>query len=134
MPVGLEVDEPVRLAQRLDDLRVGIEDRQALEQRRSGDKAAVAADRIVDRQPVAPAQFVVVCAMAGRRVHRAGAGVERHVLAEDDGHLAFVERVLEAQPLERPARGLAEHAMGGRANALGEGLQQRFGHDQPVGS
>jgi hypothetical protein len=38
--------------------------------------------------------------MTGRGMHGAGAGLERDVLAEDDGHLAVVERVLELQPLE----------------------------------
>ncbi len=96
---------------RLDDLRVCVADGQALEERRAGDEAPVVPDRVVDRQAVAPAHLVVVGAVAGRRVHGAGAGIERHVLAENHRHLALVERVLEAQALERLALRLAEHAM-----------------------
>jgi hypothetical protein len=67
-------------------------------------------------------------------VHGAGAGIERHVLAEDHRHFAVVERVLEAQSLERlPAR-LGDDAVCRRADPLGEGLDERLRDDEPVGT
>ena len=132
VPDLLGVDEATGVAQCLDDLRVRVPDRQALEQRRAGDETPVVAHRVVDRQVVAAAHLVVVGAVAGRRVHGTGARIERHVVAEDDRHLALVERVLEAQSLERPACHLAEHAMRARADARSEGREQRLGHDQAL--
>ena len=99
--IRLEMHQPPALAQRLDDLRVRIEHRESLEERRARDEAAVVADRVVDRQAVVLADLEVVRAVAGRGVHGAGAGFERHVIAEDDGHFALVERMLEPQALER---------------------------------
>src|SRR6185436_10399117 len=130
--IRLEMDQPSPLAQRLDDLRVRIEHREAFEQRRARDEAAVVADRVVDRQAVAPAHLVIIRAVAGRRVHGPGAGVERHVIAEDHGYFALVERVLEPQPLERLSLDLAEHAVRARAYALGEGLDQGLGDDEAL--
>ena len=130
--IRLEMDQPPALAQRLDDLRVRIEHREAFEQRRARDEAAIVADRVVDRQAIAPAHLVIVRAVAGRRVHGAGAGIERHVIAEDHGHFALVERVLEPQALERLSLDLAEHAVRARADALGKGLDQGLGDDEAL--
>ncbi len=130
--VRLEVHEPPFLAQRFDDLRVGVENAQTLEQRRARDEAPVVADRVVDRQVVAPAHLVVVGTMAGRGVHGAGAGVERHVRAEDHGHLALVERVLEPQALERLALDLGERTVRACPDSLREGRRQRLSDDEAL--
>ena len=118
--VRLVVDQFSGLLDRLDDLRVRVENRESFEERRADDKAAVVPDRVVDRQVVAPAHLVVVGAVAGRRVDGAGAGIEGHVLAEDHGHLTFVEWMLESQPLERLALRLAEHTMGRRSRCASQ--------------
>ena len=65
-------------------------------------EAAVHADRRVDVEAVLRAGDEVVRAVARRRVHRAGALVERHVLAEHGQRIALVERVPEHHALEQP--------------------------------
>ena len=69
----------------------------------SARKRAVVAHRVDHRQPVLHADREVLLAVAGRGVHRAGAGIERHVLAEDHRHLALVERMLQLQAFQRAA-------------------------------
>ena len=68
-----------------------------------GQEAAVAAHRILDREAVAAADDVVLQAVPRRRVHRARAGIERHVVAENHRHLALVKRMPQHQMLERGA-------------------------------
>ena len=67
-------------AEHRDDGVVGLIDVHAGEARRAGDIDAGAIHRIVERQAVRDARREVVLAMAGRRVHRARARIERHVV------------------------------------------------------
>ena len=57
---------------------------------------------------VAAAGLEVLDAVGRRRVHDAGAGIQRHVVAEVDRRRAVVERVPEADVLQRPALRLAD--------------------------
>ena len=104
------VQQRAALLQHRDHVLVRFEHVLAFEQRRAGDEAAVAADRIVDRQLVLQADFVVLVAVPGRGVHEAGAGIERHVVAEHDRNGALVERMLQLQTFERRARELRRGA------------------------
>ena len=81
-------------------MRIGVEHLLAGEQRRRGQKAAVAADRIFDLEAVASTDHIVLEAVAGRRVHGTRAGIERHVIAEDHRHLSVVKRMLQQHVLE----------------------------------
>ena len=85
----LPVDREQRalLLDRLDDLRIRLPDRQAAEQRQRRRELAVAHHRredLVVLHAVAPAGLEVLDAVGRRRVHDAGAGIERDVLAEVD--------------------------------------------------
>ena len=75
------------IAKHVDDLRIGVPDLQAAEKRQRGREHAVALDRIEDlvvRHAVCLARHEVLDAVGRRRVDDAGAGVERHVVAEID--------------------------------------------------
>ena len=100
VPVRREGNQRAPLAQHLDDRLVRLEHVQAGEQRRGRQEQAVATDRIVDRQSVFLADDEIVKTVAGRRVHGAGASVERDVIAEDYRHVAIIKRMLEYQPFE----------------------------------
>src|SRR5687768_294488 len=64
-------------------------------------EAAVHADWRVDLEPVPHARREVVGPVAGRRVYRAGALIERDVFGQDAGRVAVVERMPEGGALER---------------------------------
>ena len=66
-------------------------------------EVAAGVERRVDLEAVPHAGLVVVGAVAGRRVHGAGAGFERDVVAEHAERIARVERMAEHQPLHRLA-------------------------------
>jgi len=51
-------------------------------------------------------------------VYRAGARIERHVLAEHDRHLPVLEGVLQLQSLERTPLELRQHPSVRQAEAL----------------
>ncbi len=72
-------------------------------------KPAIAADRIVDRQAVTASDDIVFLAMPGRGMHGAGARLRGDVLAEDDRHLALVERMREFQPFQIAPLAIGQH-------------------------
>ena len=78
----LAVPQPAALLERLLDLRVGVEDALAAEELDGVEKMPGRPDRRVDLEAVLHAGVEVVGAMSRRRVHRARARVERHVVAE----------------------------------------------------
>ena len=78
----LAVPEPAALLERLLDLRVRVEHALAAEELDGVEEVARRPDRRVDLEAVLHAGVEVVGAVARRRVHRAGAGVERDVVAE----------------------------------------------------
>ena len=65
-----------------------------------GQEAAVAADRVVDFEAVLAAQYEVVLAVSGCRVHGAGAGFEGDVVADHQQRFARIKRVLQFQAFE----------------------------------
>ncbi len=101
VPQRFLVQKAAALGKHRDDMLVGVEHALAREKRRAFDEAPIAADRIVDRELVLLADHVVFLAMARGRVNRAGACIERDVLAENDRHDALVERMLELHAFER---------------------------------
>src|SRR4029453_9812717 len=91
-------------------------------------------DRRVDVESVSPAGVEVVGAVTGRRVDRAGAGVQRDVLTEHTERWPRVERMLETNVLQL----LALHAGDRRVKSLtrdgGDFGPKRFGDDDgPAG-
>ena len=92
-----------RLAQVLDDLRVGLEHVHAGPERHVGGELAAMVDGRVDVEAVAPAGREVVRAVAGRGVHEARAGVERDVVAEDEDALALEEGMAVAAGARTPS-------------------------------
>ena len=67
-----------------DDPRIGVEHRQAAETFDGGDKPPAFVDGAVDFKAVPTADIVVFLAVAGRGVHQARAGFQRHMVAEDN--------------------------------------------------
>ena len=82
------------------DVRVRVEDPLAAEQADGVEKMPARTDRRVNLQPVLHAGVEVVGAVTGRRVHRAGAGIERDVVAEHRHRIAVVKRMTEPEALE----------------------------------
>ena len=97
--------------QELDDQRIGFPD--GLADQFFGQRAGRAfglkdtaggIDRAVDRKAVALADDEVFLAMAGRRVDRAGALLERDVIAQDAERIAVEKRMAEDCALRACAR------------------------------
>ncbi len=97
----LGVHQRAALAQHVDDVIVRGEHVLAGEQLGIRQEAAVVADRVVDLEAVLDAGVEVVLAVAGRGVHRAGAGIEGDVIAEHHDRLAVVEWMTHALPVEQ---------------------------------
>ena len=96
----LLVQQRALLRQHRDHVRIRVEDFLAGEERRRREEPAVAADWIIDQQAVLATDDEVLLAVARRRVHRARAAVERHVLTEDRRHAAVVERVAQHEAFQ----------------------------------
>jgi len=86
---GRVFEQSAALHEHLDHMRIGIEYQLARKQRRRRQKSPVAADRIIDFQVVAPADDVVLEAMARRGVHGARSGIEFDVVRSDDDRIAL---------------------------------------------
>ncbi len=125
----LAVPQPPARLQRLDDVRVRVEDALAAKQLDVVEEMPRRPDRRVDLQAVFHAGLEVVGAVARRGVHGAGAGVERHVAAEHAERGPRVERMLKADVLQL----LALHAGDRRAKRLArrgrDVRRERFGDD-----
>ena len=118
-------------AQDLDDVRIRLEHVLAGEKRRARQEPAVIAHRVVDLQAVAAADHVVLLAMARRSVDAAGARIQRHVRAEDDRHLAIVERMTQLHALQRIAPAIGDDPVVLDAHAHHHVLDERLGQEQP---
>jgi hypothetical protein len=109
-----------------DDLGIGVEHRLAGELRNLFGETSPVINRSVRRQAVARADDVVVMSVARRGVHRARAGIERHVIADDDERVAIDPRMPRGHALELGAfearQCLSEAEL--RAQALDERLRQ----------
>ena len=128
--VGLVPEQAATRRERLHDRLVRLEDLLPLEQRRALEEPSIGPHRVVDRQPVAAPDDIVLHAVARRGVDRARARVGRHVVAEDDRHDPVVERVLQPQPLERATARMAQVAHVPQPGSLRQGLEQRRGDHQ----
>ena len=96
----LAMPEASALLQRLVDLRVRVEHALPAEELHRVEKMSGRTDRRVDLEAVLHPGVEVVGAVARRRVHRAGARVERDVVAEHAERRPRVERMLEADVLQ----------------------------------
>ena len=81
---------------------------------------------LIDRQPVAAADREVLLTVRRRGMHRAGAGLEGDVIAENHRHLLGEPGVLELQPFERRAAAAAE-------DLAFQPIARQAGRDQLVG-
>ena len=95
----LAMPEEALVLERLFDLRIRVGDLEPGEHLDRLVEAAARIERRVDLEAVADAGLVVVGAVAGRGVDRAGAGFERDVVAEHAERIARVERMAEDEPL-----------------------------------
>ena len=109
---------------------VGVVHLDARDEGRALAEAAVAHHRVVHRQAVLRADDEVFLAMRGRGVHGAGAGLERHVIADDHRHVLLEERMLELQVLELLAGELRQHLALAQAIARQAGVEQFVGQHQ----
>ena len=125
----LAMPQPAALLQRRFDVRVRVEHPLSGEHVDGVEEVAARADRRVDVEAVAHARVEVVRAVPRRRVHRAGAGLERHVIAEHAERGARVERVHEADPLHLLALEARERRGERDASGLGDFRRQRLRHD-----
>ena len=112
----LAMPEPAALLERLLDLRVGVEHALAAEELDRVEEVSGRPDRRVDLEAVLHAGVEVVGAVARRRVHRARARLERHVLAEHaervarrraDAGSGCASSSRALHPRDRPAEGAA---------------------------
>ena len=126
------MQEPAALRERIDDHRVGRIHLEAGHERDVGQEAPVIADRVGHRQAVALPDGEILVTVPGGGVDRAGARIERHMLAEHHRHLPVLERVLQLQSLERAALELRQHCSALQAEALEGRLQELGRHDQPA--
>ena len=62
----------------------------------------------------------------------AGTGIERHMLADDDRHLAVIEWMTEPEPLEINPASIAQHPIVLDAPAIHGVLEQTLGDDQTL--
>src|SRR6185437_16197370 len=97
----LEMQQETGPAQRLDDYAVCLVDFESGDERCVREEPAVATDGIGNGQAVALPDHEVLMAVPRGRVYRTGAGIERHVLAENHGDRAILKGMRYAQPLER---------------------------------
>src|SRR4051794_33572149 len=94
------VPQAASLFQRLLDFGIGVEYTQTAEQLHVVQKMSRRPDRSVDFKTVPHAGVEVVGAVPRRRVYRAGAGIQRDVVAEHTERGPRVERMLKADLLE----------------------------------
>ena len=106
----------------------------AADHRRRLQEAPVVVHRIVRRQVVAQADDVVVQTVRRRGVDQPGAGVQRHVLAEDDrAPCARRTDAISSQTLEGLARGRSPEPRRSDRSAAGMIAQILGQHQQALG-
>src|SRR6266550_8320710 len=86
-------------------------------------------DRRVDLQAVLHPGIEIVGSMPGRRVDRAGAGLERHVIAQDAKRGPRVQRMLKPDVLELRALHACNRRAECSADLRRDSWRQRFGDD-----
>ena len=119
------------LTQHLNDDIVGFEDVDTVQGRIGAWQiSSVRANRVSDFQTVFLADRVVVRTVAAGGMHRAGTGIQRHVVAKDRRHVEIQERMLETHQFKLGAVHRRQDGVIGRANALHHALDQVFRQDQ----
>ncbi len=113
----------------LDDTRIGIEDAHAAELCDLGKEAARVVDGRVDVEVIAASDVVILLAMTGRGVHQAGAGLERHVLAENEQRIAIDPWMPRVRAFEIAAGDGRLHRRVG-VDERAEARQERLGDDR----
>ena len=86
--------------QYFDDMVVGGKHVLAGKQVRIRQETTVAADRVIDIQPVTTADDVIVLTMSRRGMHGTGTGLGGDVITEDDRHFTVVEWMTETDTLQ----------------------------------
>ncbi len=130
--VRLALQQPAVLPQHFDDVRIGVEHLLPGEQRRRGQKAAIPADRVFDLQVVTATHDIVIQTVPRCRVHRARAGIERDVIAQDHRHFAIIKRMLEFEIFERLALRLGNDGPLGDPQRVHDGFDEFIGQQQPL--
>ena len=128
----LVLEQRADLGELLDDGRVGLPDELATKERQIGDVDAVAlhrAENVVILHAVVLAGAEVILAVSRRRVDDTGTGTGFHVIGQIDRSEALVERMTEADQLQRLAFATGDDFTG-QAVALQTGLHQLFGQHQ----
>ena len=125
----LAVPEPAALFQRLLDLRVRVEHAHAAEQLHGVEEVTCRSDGGINVEAVLDPRIEVVGAVARRRVHRAGAGIERHVLAEHGKRAPIVKRMVEPDAFELRALHARDRPIEAPADNLTDHRRKRFGDD-----
>src|SRR5262252_4179742 len=98
----------------------------------AGKKAPVVTHRVQHLESIPLPDDEILLPVPGGGMHGTGARIERHVLAEHDGHEALLERMLELQPIEDTTLELREELRIGHTQALEAGLEQLRGDDDAV--
>ncbi|CCJ96703.1 alpha-L-glutamate ligases, RimK family [Cronobacter malonaticus 507] len=126
-----DIQQRAFFTQQLNNLIVRFEDVNAIQTRiRARQIRAVRTDRIRNLQTIFLADGVVVRAVAACGMHRAGTGIERHVLTENSRNVKAHERVRKAHQFKLRAFGFAKHGVISDVDALHHALKQIFRHDQ----
>jgi hypothetical protein len=127
-------EQAAGLAQRLDDVRVGLADVHPGERAGALVEAAVAPHRVVDREAVLLGQAEVVLAERGAGVDHAGAVLDRDEVARQHGVPArtVVRDVGEGRLVAQAQQGRAGHPLLDLGVLAEHPRHQRLGEDQPV--
>jgi hypothetical protein len=127
-------EQPARVAQGLDDRRVGVAHVHAGERARALVEGAVGADRVVDRQAVLGGQAEVVLAEGGARVDHARAVLDRDEVAGEHGValLAVVGDVGKGRLVAQAEQVGAREALLDLGLLPEHALDERLGQDQPL--
>ena len=126
------LEQRTHLGELFDDRRIGLPDELAAKERQVRDIDAIAlhrAENVVVLHPVVLAGAEVVLAVCGRRMDDTGTGTGFHVVGQIDRSEALVERMTEADQLQRLAFATSDDFTG-QAIALQTGLDQFFGQHQ----
>ena len=126
---SLAVPEQAPLVQRVLHLRVGVEHPHSSDNRHRVQEVPGGPDWRVDLEAVLHAGIEVVGPVAGRGVHGARSGLERHVFAQDTKRVAGVQRMTEADVLQPLTLDACEQCTERASGRLGHAGGERLGHD-----
>lgn len=99
----LHVQQRPALLEYLNDMVVGLEHELAREELRTRQEAAVIADRVVHLQAVVLTDLEILLTMSRCGMYRAGTGLQRHMLANDDRDHALIKGMMKLQTFQHAA-------------------------------